>query len=122
MSNMPHPPTPGVSHTAAGAPADSDRNSLSVGSNGPLLLHDVRLVETLAHFNRERVPERNPHAKGSGAFGTFEVTNDVSAYTKAALFQPGANTDLVLRFSTVAGEQGSKFNNNPQKPNKISKN
>lgn len=107
MSNMPHPPTPGVSHTAAGAPADSDRNSLSVGSNGPLLLHDVRLVETLAHFNRERVPERNPHAKGSGAFGTFEVTNDVSAYTKAALFQPGANTDLVLRFSTVAGEQGS---------------
>lgn len=107
MSNMPHPVEPGVSHTAAGSPADSDRNSLSVGSNGPLLLHDVHLVETLAHFNRERVPERNPHAKGSGAFGTFEVTNDVSAYTKAAVFQPGANTDLVIRFSTVAGEQGS---------------
>uniref|UniRef100_UPI0023F2C710 catalase n=1 Tax=Saccharomonospora viridis TaxID=1852 RepID=UPI0023F2C710 len=60
----------------SGAPAVSDRNSLSVGSNGPLLLHDVRLVETLAHFNRERVPERNPHAKGAGAFGVFETTED----------------------------------------------
>ena len=56
------------STTAAGAPAESDAHSLSVGSDGPLLLHDVHLVETLAHFNRERVPERNPHAKGSGAF------------------------------------------------------
>ncbi len=95
------------STTAAGAPAESDRNSLSVGSNGPLLLHDVHLVETLAHFNRERVPERNPHAKGSGAFGVLEVTEDVSAYTKASLFQKGTKSDLLLRFSTVAGEQGS---------------
>jgi catalase len=61
----------------------------------------------MAHFNRERVPERNVHAKGAGAFGVFETTDDVSAYTKAALFQPGVRTDLLVRFSTVAGEQGS---------------
>ena len=61
----------------------------------------------MAHFNRERVPERNVHAKGSGAFGVFETTEDVSAYTKAALFQPGAQTEMLARFSTVAGEQGS---------------
>ncbi len=91
----------------SGAPAVSDRNSLSVGSNGPLLLHDVRLVETHAPFNRERVPERNPHAKGAGAFGVFETTEDVSRYTKAALFQKGARTEMLARFSTVAGEQGS---------------
>ncbi|RPF28086.1 catalase [Georgenia muralis] len=95
------------STTGAGAPAVSDRSSLSVGSNGPLLLHDVQLVETLAHFNRERVPERNPHAKGAGAFGVFETTEDVSRYTKAALFQPGVRTEMLARFSTVAGEQGS---------------
>ena len=95
------------STTAAGAPAESDAHSLSVGSDGPLLLHDVHLVETLAHFNRERVPERNPHAKGSGAFGVFETTHDVSRYTKAALFQKGAKTRMLARFSTVAGEQGS---------------
>jgi catalase len=95
------------STTAAGAPAESDRNSLSIGSDGPLLLHDVHLVETLAHFNRERVPERNPHAKGSGAFGVFETTEDVSRYTKAALFQKGVSTRMLARFSTVAGEQGS---------------
>jgi len=95
------------STTGAGAPAPSDRNSLTVGPDGPILLHDVHLVEQLAHFNREKTIERQPHAKGSGAFGTFETTHDVSKYTKAALFQPGAKTDLLLRFSTVAGEQGS---------------
>ncbi|WP_448071863.1 catalase [Georgenia yuyongxinii] len=95
------------STTQFGAPAGSDRNSLSLGSNGPLLLHDVHLVETLASFNRERVPERNPHAKGSGAFGVFETTEDLSRYTKAAMFQPGAKVDMLARFSTVAGEQGS---------------
>ncbi|GAA3121695.1 catalase [Planomonospora alba] len=103
-----HVPSNGAgSTTESGAPAVSDRNSLSVGSNGPLLLHDVRLIETLAHFNRERVPERNPHAKGAGAFGVFETTEDVSRYTKAALFQKGARTEMLARFSTVAGEQGS---------------
>jgi catalase len=95
------------STTGAGAPAESDKNSLSVGSDGPLLVHDVHLVETLAHFNRERVPERNPHAKGSGAFGVLNTTEDVSRYTKAALFQKGASTKVLARFSTVAGEQGS---------------
>ncbi|MGC5614972.1 catalase [Georgenia sp. Z1491] len=97
----------GASTRENGAPAVSDRNSLSVGTNGPLLLHDVKLVESLARFNRESVPERRPHAKGSGAFGRFEVTNDVSAYTKAAVFQPGARTEMLARFSTVAGELGS---------------
>jgi catalase len=61
----------------------------------------------MAQFNRERVPERQPHAKGSGAFGRFEVTHDVSAFTKAAVFQPGTVTETVVRFSTVAGERGS---------------
>jgi len=68
---------------------------------------DHHFIEQMAHFNRERVPERNVHAKGSGAFGTFETTEDLSRYTKAALFQPGATTDMLARFSTVAGEQGS---------------
>lgn len=97
-----HPST-----TEAGAPRDSDANSLSIGADGPLLLHDVALVEKLARFDRERIPERSPHAKGSGAFGTFHVTEDVSAYTKAAVFQPGTTTDMLARFSTVAGELGS---------------
>ena len=97
----------GGSFTASGAPAPSDRNTLSVGANGPLLLHDVHFFEQMAHFNREKVPERQPHAKGSGAFGVFETTEDVSRYTKAALFQPGSRTDLLIRFSTVAGEMGS---------------
>ncbi|MFC5677627.1 catalase [Aeromicrobium endophyticum] len=90
-----------------GAPAPSDRNSLTLGADGPILLHDVHMVEQMAHFNRERVPERNVHAKGSGAFGRFETTEDVSQYTKAALFQPGVTTDMLARFSTVAGELGS---------------
>ena len=67
-----------ISRTSGGAPVESDAHSLSIGSNGPLLLHDVHLVETLAHFNRENVVERRPHAKGAGAFGTFTVTQDVS--------------------------------------------
>ncbi|WP_432942771.1 catalase [Kribbella sp. CA-253562] len=95
------------STTSTGAPAPSDRNSLTLGANGPLLLHDTHFLEQMAHFNRERVPERNVHAKGSGAFGVFETTEDVSAYTKAALFQQGATTEMLARFSTVAGELGS---------------
>src|SRR6188472_1053946 len=95
------------STTDTGAPAASDRNSLTMGPDGPILLHDVHFLNQMAHFNRERVPERNVHAKGSGAFGEFETTEDVSKYTKAALFQPGAKTEMLARFSTVAGEQGS---------------
>ncbi|AJM76815.1 catalase [Rathayibacter toxicus] len=93
--------------TNAGAPVASDEHSLSVGADGPLVLHDHYLVEKLAQFNRERIPERVVHAKGGGAFGRFKTTNDVSAYTRAALFQPGAETEMLARFSTVAGEQGS---------------
>lgn len=95
------------STTESGAPRESDAHSLSVGADGPLMLHDVALVEKLARFDRERIPERSPHAKGSGAFGELEVTEDVSQYTKAKLFQKGAKTPLLLRFSTVAGELGS---------------
>ncbi|NUL48145.1 catalase [Cellulosimicrobium funkei] len=95
------------STTQAGIPAVSDRNSLTVGANGPIVLHDHHLVETLQHFNRMNVPERRPHAKGAGAFGTFEVTEDISQYTKADFLQPGKKTELLARFSTVAGELGS---------------
>ncbi|WP_049567214.1 catalase [Nocardiopsis sp. SBT366] len=93
--------------TNAGIPAPSDEHSLTVGSDGPIVLHDAYLVEKMAHFNRERVPERVVHAKGSGAYGTFQVTNDVSEYTRADLFQPGRRTPMLARFSTVAGEMGS---------------
>ena len=93
--------------TDAGIPVASDEHSLTVGPDGPILLQDHYLIEKMAQFNRERVPERQPHAKGGGAFGTFEVTNDVSAYTKAAVFQPGTTTEMLVRFSTVAGERGS---------------
>ncbi|MGH3550129.1 MAG: catalase [Pseudonocardiaceae bacterium] len=93
--------------TDAGIPVASDEHSLTVGPDGPILLQDHYLIEQMAQFNRERVPERQPHAKGGGAFGRFEVTHDVSAYTKAAVFQPGTKTDMMARFSTVAGERGS---------------
>ena len=93
--------------TDGGVPVESTEFSLTVGQNGPLLLQDHYLIEQMANFNRERIPERQPHAKGSGAFGRFEVTQDVSRYTKAALFQPGATTETAVRFSTVAGERGS---------------
>ncbi len=93
--------------TNAGVPVESDEHSLTVGRDGPILLHDHYLIEKMAQFNRERVPERVVHAKGSGAYGTFEVTNDVSQFTKAIVFQPGKKTEMLARFSTVAGEQGS---------------
>jgi catalase len=103
MTTTQPPPTT----TDAGIPVESDEHSLTVGPDGPILLQDHYVIEQMAQFNRERVPERQPHAKGSGAFGRFEVTNDVSTYTKAAVFQPATKTDLVIRFSTVAGERGS---------------
>ncbi|MCW2676864.1 MAG: catalase [Modestobacter sp.] len=93
--------------TDAGIPVASDDQSLTIGPDGPIVLNDHYLIEQMANFNRERVPERQPHAKGGGAFGHFEVIGDVSAYTKAALFQPGAKVDTLSRFSTVAGERGS---------------
>ena len=93
--------------TDGGAPVPSDEHSLTVGPDGPILLQDHYLIEQMANFNRERIPERQPHAKGGGAFGHFEVTDDVSQYTKAAFLQPGAKTDMLSGFSTVAGERGS---------------
>ncbi|WP_432094207.1 catalase [Streptomyces sp. bgisy100] len=98
-----------VPHTTnnTGIPVESDEHSLTVGDTGPILLHDHYLIEKMAQFNRERVPERVVHAKGGGAYGVFEVTNDVSQFTKADLFQPGKRTEMLARFSTVAGEQGS---------------
>ena len=94
--------------TSWGAPVGDNQNSMTAGSRGPTLIQDVHLLEKLAHFNRERVPERVVHAKGAGAHGYFEVTNDVSAFTKAKLFsEVGKKTPMFIRFSTVAGELGS---------------
>jgi catalase len=93
--------------TNAGIPAQSDEHSLTAGDHGPILLQDHYLIEKMAQFNRERVPERVVHAKGGGAYGTFQVTGDVSAFTKADLFQHGRTTEMLARFSTVAGELGS---------------
>lgn len=93
--------------TQTGTPVASDAHSLTTGPDGVTALHDRYLVEKLAQFNRERIPERIVHAKGGGAFGEFVVTEDVSAYTSAAVFQPGTTTPTVQRFSSVAGEMGS---------------
>lgn len=94
--------------TAAGAPVSDNLNVLTAGSRGPQLLQDVWYLEKLAHFDREVIPERRMHAKGSGAYGTFTVTHDITAYTKADIFSEiGKKTDLFIRFSTVAGERGA---------------
>jgi catalase len=94
--------------TTAGAPIADNQNSLSAGSRGPLLLQDYQLIEKLAHQNRERIPERVVHAKGSAAYGTLTITNDISQYSKAKVFsQIGKQTEVFLRFSTVAGERGA---------------
>lgn len=102
-----HISAPAVSTTQSGAPVTSDAHSKSVGADGAIILTDHYLIEKLAQFNRERVPERVVHAKGGGAFGTFKTSEDVSKYTKAALFQPGTETEMLIRFSSVAGEAGS---------------
>lgn len=94
--------------TAAGAPVPDNQNSLTAGARGPMLLQDVWFLEKLAHFDREVIPERRMHAKGSGAFGTFRVTHDITRHTRAALFSEiGKQTEVFVRFSTVAGERGA---------------
>ncbi|MFW5880122.1 MAG: catalase [Spirochaetota bacterium] len=94
--------------TAAGMPVADNQNSQTAGPRGPVLLQDHHLLEKMATFNRERVPERVVHAKGSGAFGTFTVTHDITKYTRAKVFsQVGKKTELLARFSTVAGEHGA---------------
>ncbi|WP_243041453.1 catalase [Dyella sedimenti] len=93
--------------TASGAPVADNQNSLTAGPRGPLLVQDHQLFEKHAHFNRERIPERVVHAKGSAAFGTLTITHDITRYTRAKVFEPGSKTPLLLRFSTVAGERGA---------------
>ena len=94
--------------TQAGVPVADNQNILTAGERGPALLQNVWYMEKLGHFNRERIPERVVHAKGSGAYGNLTVTEDITRYTKAALFsEVGKKTDLFLRFSTVAGERGA---------------
>lgn len=94
--------------TGFGMPVDNDLNSVTAGPNGPVLIQDVHLVEKLAHFDRERIPERVVHAKGAGAHGYFEVTHDVTKYTRAKfLSKVGKKTEVFVRFSTVGGERGS---------------
>ncbi|WP_338448050.1 catalase [Niallia oryzisoli] len=94
--------------TAFGAPVTNDDDSKTAGKRGPLVMEDVWFLEKLAHFDREVIPERRMHAKGSGAYGTFTVTNDITNYTKAAIFSKvGKKTDMFIRFSTVAGERGA---------------
>src|SRR3546814_2573589 len=102
------PGQPPVMTTTAGAPVADNQNSLTAGPRGPVLMQDYQLLEKLAHQNRERIPESVVHAKGWGAFGTFTVTPDISKYTRAKLFgQVGKTTEMLARFSTVAGEQGA---------------
>ena len=94
--------------TTGGAPVADNQNSITAGARGPVLLEDYQLLEKLAHQNRERIPERTVHAKGWGAFGTLTVTHDISKYTRAAVFSKvGKKTDMLARFSTVAGEAGA---------------
>lgn len=94
--------------TAAGAPVPDNQNTMTAGPRGPVLLQDVWLLEKLAHFDREVIPERRMHAKGSGAYGTFTVTHDITKYTRAKIFsQVGKRTPLFARFTTVAGERGA---------------
>ncbi|WP_082731864.1 catalase [Sporosarcina sp. HYO08] len=94
--------------TAAGAPVPDNHNSMTAGPRGPMLLQDVWFLEKMAHFDREVIPERRMHAKGSGAYGTFTVTHDITKYSKAKIFSEiGKKTDMFIRFSTVAGERGA---------------
>lgn len=93
---------------AAGAPIGDNQNSLTAGPRGPLLLQDVWFLEKLAHFDREVIPERRVHAKGSGAYGKLTITQDITRYSKASLFaKVGKETPIFIRFSTVAGERGA---------------
>ncbi|MFR2648135.1 MAG: catalase, partial [Blautia coccoides] len=91
----------------AGAPVAENENSLTAGPRGPVALQDVWLLEKLAHFDREVIPERRMHAKGWGAYGTFTCTHDISRWTRAKVLQKGMKTDVFVRFSTVAGERGA---------------
>ena len=91
-----------------GAPVADNENSITAGPRGPVVMQDVWLMEKLAHFDREVIPERRMHAKGWGAYGKFTVTHDITQYTKAKIFSEiGKETEVFTRFSTVAGERGA---------------
>lgn len=110
MSDSKDPKKCPITHltTAFGAPVVDNQNSMTAGPRGPVLMQDVWLLEKLAHLNREIIPERRMHAKGSGAFGTFTVTHDITKYTKAKIFEKvGKQTPMFARFTTVAGERGA---------------
>ena len=99
---------PEILTTTRGNPVGDNQNSLSAGPRGPVLMQDYQLLEKLAHQNRERIPERTVHAKGSGAYGTLTITHDITRFTKAGVFAGiGRQTEVLLRFSTVAGERGA---------------
>lgn len=94
--------------TVTGSPVPDNQNAMTAGPRGPMLLQDIWFLEKLAHFDREVIPERRMHAKGSGAYGTFTVSHDITQYTKAKIFSEiGKKTDSFVRFSTVAGERGA---------------
>src|ERR1700719_3274444 len=104
------PKQPSCPHmtTSSGRPVGDNQNSITAGPRGPVLMEDYLLFEKMAQFNRERIPERVVHAKGAGAHGTFTVTGDITKYTTAKLFNTiGKKTNVLTRFSTVAGEKGS---------------
>jgi catalase len=98
---------PDIMTTTGGNPIADNQNSITVGPRGPLLMQDYQLLEKLAHQNRERIPERTVHAKGSAAYGTLTITSGLAQYSKAAVFRKGAKTEALLRMSTVAGERGA---------------
>ena len=98
---------PEIMTTTGGNPVADNQNSITAGARGPLLMQDYQLLEKLAHQNRERIPERTVHAKGTAAYGTLTITHDITKYSKAAVFKPGTKTEALLRFSTVAGERGA---------------
>ena len=107
MTN-PKPPSASILTTSSGVPVADNQNSETAGPRGPVLMQDFWLIERMAHFNRERIPERVVHAKGVAAHGTFTVTQDISRYTKARIFgKVGNQAECLLRFSTVAGERGA---------------
>ncbi|MEG2144676.1 MAG: catalase, partial [Oscillospiraceae bacterium] len=90
-----------------GAPIPDNENAITAGPRGPVVMQDVWLLEKMAHFNREVIPERRMHAKGWGAHGHFTVTGDISRFTRAKVLQPNKDTEVFVRFSTVAGERGA---------------
>src|SRR5476649_2944236 len=105
---MPDDPKSGFQTHATGRPVVDNLNIETAGARGPALLQDIWLLEKLAHFDHEVIPERRMHAKGAGAYGAFTVTHDITKYTRASLFsEVGKKTDIFMRFSTVAGERGA---------------